>query len=212
VSPEAQPDIAIRDARPDETELLGRVLSEAFRNDPVISWVVRDDERREVARDDFSTGFVSEQFEHGRRTQVAERHGEAQAVALWTDPPGAQPSLSLGGVRALWGARTLTGVRRFPRLVRLISATEGRYPNFPHFYLAAIGATDRARGSGIGGALLRATLAECDATGVPAYLESSNPRNLSFYWRHGFRVLDEVSLGRNAPSLTLMLREPFVRG
>ena len=191
---EAHTNIAVRAARSDETEHLGRVLSEAFRDDPVISWVLRDDERREPARDEFFTGFVAEQFEHGRRTQVAERHGEAQAVALWTDPPGAQPSLSLPGIRGLWGARALTGVRRFPRLLRLISATEGRYPKFPHFYLAVIGAADQARGSGIGGALLRATLTECDATGVPAYLESSNPRNLSFYWRHGFRVLDELSL------------------
>lgn len=167
--------------------------------------MLRDDRRREPARADFFTGFVAEQFEHGRRTQVAERDGEAQAVALSTDLPGAQPSLSIGGIRELWGARSLTGVQRFPRLLRLIFATEGRYPKFPRFYFAAVSAADQARGSGIGGALLRATLAECDATGMPAYLESSNLRNLRFYWRHSLRVLDELSLGRNAPSLTLML-------
>jgi ribosomal protein S18 acetylase RimI-like enzyme len=205
-------EVVIRSGRHDELEQIGLVLAAAFRDDPVISWVVRDDDQTEAARLAFFTGYAAEEFEHQRRIQVAERGGEVQAAALWTEPPGGQASLTPAGVRGLWGMRELTGVRRFPRFIRLIRATEARYPKFPHYYLGAIGAADRARGSGIGGELLRSTLTACDATGVPAYLESSNPRNLSFYWRHGFRVLDELSLGRNAPSLTLMLREPFGRG
>lgn len=208
----AHSDVVVRAGRADEVERIGDVLAEAFRDDPVISWVVRDDEERESARLAFFTGYAAEEFEHGRRVQVAERQGEVQAAALWTDPPGGVASLTLGGIHQLWGLRQITGVRRFPRFIKLIRATESRYPKFPHYYLGAIGAAERARGAGIGGALLRATLTECDAAGMPAYLESSNPRNLSFYWRHGFRVLEELSLGRNAPSLTLMLREPFVRG
>ena len=205
-------DVLVRDGRPDEVELIGSVLAEAFREDPVISWIVRGDAGRDGARRAFFVGWASEQFEQGRRTQVAERDGQVEAAALWTDPPGAQPSPRRGLLRGLWGMRELTGLNRVHRLVRLVTATEARYPTFPHYYLGAIGAVDRARGSGIGGELLRATLRECDASGMPAYLESSNTRNLSFYWRHGFRVLDELRLGRQAPSLTLMLREPFVRG
>lgn len=204
-------DVIVRPGRADEADQIGAVLAEAFRDDPLISWVVRDDEERESARVAFFTGYATEEFEHRRRVQVAERHGEVQAAALWTEPPGGVASLTLSGIRELWSVRQITGVRRFPRFVKLIRATESRYPKFPHYYLGTIGAADRARGAGVGGALLRATLTECDATGTPAYLESSNPKNLSFYWRHGFRVLEELSLGRNAPSLTLMLREPFVR-
>lgn len=205
-------EVIIRAGRPDEAERIGAVLADAFRDDPVISWVIRDDEQRDEARAAFFSGYAAEELELGRRVQVAERDGEVQAAALWTEPPGGLQSLTLAGVRELWGVRHLTGIRRFPRFIKLITATEGHYPKFPHYYLGTIGAADRARGSGIGGQLLRATLIECDATGMPAYLESSNPQNLSFYWRHGFRVLEELSLGRNAPTLTLMLREPFVRG
>jgi ribosomal protein S18 acetylase RimI-like enzyme len=199
---------SVRAARPEETGRIARVLAEAFRDDPVISWITRSDERRDWARTAFFEGWTREQIEAGRRTQVAELGGEIAAGALWTDPPGAQPSPRLGLMRGLWGMRELTSRRRFPRFYRLVSSTEARYPRFDHYYLGAIGAADGARGSGVGAALLRATLDECDARGMPAYLESSNARNLSFYWRHGFRIIEELRLGRGAPSLWLMLREP----
>jgi hypothetical protein len=42
---------------------------------------------------------------------------------------------------------------------------------------------------------------------VPAYLESSNPRNLSFYRRHGFEPLGAIQVG-SSPTLVPMLRQP----
>jgi hypothetical protein len=51
-------------------------------------------------------------------------------------------------------------------------------------------------------------LARLDAEGLPAYLESSNARNLTLYWRHGFRVREELRLAPRGPSMWLMLREP----
>jgi hypothetical protein len=42
---------------------------------------------------------------------------------------------------------------------------------------------------------------------VPAYLESTNPRNVSFYRRHGFEVLGTIQVG-SSPPLIPMLRPP----
>lgn len=206
-----QPDSVVRPGRPEEVEQISAVLSEAFRDDPVISWFLRNDGQRDQARRAFFTAYVAEEFEHQRLVTIAEREGEIQAAGLWMEPPGVQPSLGLTDIPGLWGLSEFTGWRRFGRFIRMIRATEAHYPRFPHYYLGTIGAADRARGSGIGSALLRSTLDECDAAGMPVYLESSNPRNLTIYWRHGFRVLKELHLGRGAPSLTLMLREPFAR-
>jgi len=200
--------ILVRPGHSEEIDRIGVVLADAFRDDPVFEWVLGPSPTSDAARTRFFTGWTAKQFSEQRRTRVAERDGILEAAALWTDPPGAQPSPRGALLRGLWPLRELTGLRRFPRFVRLVMATEARYPRFPHYYLGAIGAAASARGSGIGSALIRATLDECDHAGLPAYLESSNPRNLTFYWRHGFRVLEELRLGRNAPSLTLMIREP----
>ena len=47
-----------------------------------------------------------------------------------------------------------------------------------------------------------------DEDGTPAYLESSNPVNISLYQRHGFEVLGTIQVG-TSPPITPMLRQPL---
>jgi ribosomal protein S18 acetylase RimI-like enzyme len=54
--------------------------------------------------------------------------------------------------------------------------------------------------------LLAHVLARVDADGVPAYLESSNERNLAFYGRQGFEVTSEVVI-TGGPRVWPMWRE-----
>ena len=63
------------------------------------------------------------------------------------------------------------------------------------------------QGQGVGAALLRPMLERCDARREPAYLESSNERNLTFYRRHGFDITGEV-VTHLGPKAWLMWREP----
>ena len=46
---------------------------------------------------------------------------------------------------------------------------------------------------------MRPVLAHCDREGLPCYLESSKERNVPFYRRHGFEVVQEVPLGADGP-------------
>ena len=55
--------------------------------------------------------------------------------------------------------------------------------------------------------MLEPVLDDADADGWPCYLESSNPRNVSLYLRHGFVETGELPLP-DGPSLTQMWREP----
>jgi hypothetical protein len=49
-------------------------------------------------------------------------------------------------------------------------------------------------------------LARVDADRMPAYLESSNQRNLAFYGRHGFEMTSEVVIP-SGPRVWPMWRE-----
>jgi len=62
------------------------------------------------------------------------------------------------------------------------------------------------RGKGDGRRVVEPILELADRDGVPTYLESSNPRNLSFYDRLGFSVLDEVRIAENGPVMRPMWR------
>jgi hypothetical protein len=54
--------------------------------------------------------------------------------------------------------------------------------------------------------LLERTLARVDAARAGAYLENSNPRNLTLYERAGFTVTREIIARRDAPPMFAMWR------
>lgn len=97
--------------------------------------------------------------------------------------------------------------RDLARLMRLFSSFEAEHPHDPHYYLPAIGVDPRWQGQGHGTALLEPVLERCDRERLPAYLESTNPRNLPLYERHGFQVTQEVTVG-DSPPYWRMWREP----
>ena len=48
------------------------------------------------------------------------------------------------------------------------------------------------------------SLTKVDESGLPAYLESSNPRKLSLYERFGFEIMGKIQIG-SAPTIHLMI-------
>jgi GNAT superfamily N-acetyltransferase len=61
-----------------------------------------------------------------------------------------------------------------PRLVRAFGGS-----GEPHWYLPLIGVDPAHQGKGHGDALMAYALQQCDRDHLPAYLESTNPRNIS---------------------------------
>jgi ribosomal protein S18 acetylase RimI-like enzyme len=83
----------------------------------------------------------------------------------------------------------------------------GYHPNEPHWYLPLLGVDPLHHGKGLGSALLQHALVMCDQDNKYAYLESSNPRNIPLYERHGFELLGTIQVN-TSPSIFPMLRKP----
>ncbi|MEE4302061.1 MAG: N-acetyltransferase [Pseudomonadales bacterium] len=96
---------------------------------------------------------------------------------------------------------------RVDDMVATFLAMGSHHPQEPHWYLPFIGVDPAAQGRGIGAALMKQAVARFDADGTVAYLESSNPRNISLYERFGFERTGEIQMGR-APVVTPMVRAP----
>ena len=60
---------------------------------------------------------------------------------------------------------------------------------------------------GLGARLLWPVLERCDHERLPAYLESTNPRNVPFYESLGFAQVGMIQSG-TSPQIVPMLREP----
>lgn len=89
----------------------------------------------------------------------------------------------------------------------LRAAMAGFHPTAPHWYLWTLAVDPRCQHLGVGSALLQHTLAIIDERHEAAYLESSVPRNVPFYERHGFEVVGLIQV-HDIPPITPMLRLP----
>ena len=136
--------------------------------------------------------------------------GDGRAVALWA-PPGKWQT-PVGDI--LGSAGTMLGALRFRTIhgLRSLLTVEGAHPKSPeHWYLGFLGTAPEHQGRGLGADLLREVLARADEAGTAAYLESSNPRNLTLYRRHGFEVVEELKMPWDCPPVWRMWR-PGARG
>ena len=96
---------------------------------------------------------------------------------------------------------------RHAAIFELFEKMGASHPEEPHWYLPMIGVDTYQQNRGIGSALMQHALERCDAENLPAYLESSNPRNISLYLRFGFEKVGEITAG-GSPAMVPMLRKP----
>ena len=80
------------------------------------------------------------------------------------------------------------------------------HPSEPHWYLEGLGRIPTGKGADRFGSPAP-VLGQCDADGLPAYLETQRESNVPFYRRHGFEVIGTKQLSNGAPNMWLMWRE-----
>ncbi len=91
--------------------------------------------------------------------------------------------------------------------IRFLWDVEAHAPKGRHWYLPSLAVHPDYYGKGLGKKLMDHTLEIIDKTGEPTYLESSNPKNHSFYHRLGYRKDHEIVLDGDT-TITTMIRDP----
>ncbi len=196
---------AVRAARRDEAALLGEVLADAFAEDPVFAWLIPPQLRGRDSR--LRTFFTSMSRSYLRRGKPCYLTGDASAAALWAGPGSWAMPVSQVILEAAPSGLALR--HRLPRALRTQMQIERLHARQspPHWYLGYLGTRRGRQSQGLGTQMLREVLAGVDTDGVPAYLESSNERNLPLYERNGFRVVGEHRALGHGPTIWRMWRE-----
>lgn len=192
----------IRDAKPDDLETLVDTLSDSFAHDPVLNWVFPQTQ----LYPDFFRLLIKDMY-LPRGMMHLEDAGHA--AALWLPPEERfeiPPRLALLSLASKFILRGGPGI--LWRLHQQGQVFDKHLPKEPHYYLQFIGCRQDAQGQGVGAALLKQGTRICDEHGMPAYLESSNIRNVPLYQRHGFVVQAEEPVAKNGPMVWFMWREP----
>jgi GNAT superfamily N-acetyltransferase len=191
----------------DDLDLLARVAAAGFYDDPVMRWVLPDDGRR--------LGQLAIMFRGLAEDTLPDRgvvHLAADAsAAFWRRPDFehgrmASDRLEDSGDTAPEG-RGPFDPDEVARLEVLGDAMRTAHPREPHWYLNVVATVPTHQGRGLGATVLRPVLEEADALGMPCYLESTNPRNRTLYYRQGFVDMGELPLD-GGPTMLQMWREP----
>lgn len=188
--------VADGDDEMDRDRLLA-TMTAAFWDDPLYTWLFPDEAQRPHALRDNLTLVLDRVAEVG---QVV-TNTDATAVALWTAPgvellDDPQPFI---GLLERWAPQRLEAA-----LAGMAACGAHARPGEAVLHIAAVDPS--VQGRGVGTAALQPTLAELDADGVDAYLESSSRRNIAFYQRSGFVTLAEVEVASSGPTMRPMRR------
>ena len=179
----------------DEAKAIATVAL-AFASDPMMRWSFPDPAKYMTVVPDFLRAFGGNAVTNG----TADVAGEFAAVALWL-PPGVEPDGEAMG-KIIENHMPAENMEDGGGLVEQMNKF---HPHEPHWYLPLIGTDPAHQGKGYGAALMTHAMKRCDESRLPAYLESSNPANVPFYERFGFKVMGKIQQG-SSPMLTPMLR------
>ena len=171
-------------------------LVSAFTDDPVERWLYPESQQYLTHFPEFLAAFGGKAFDE----QTVWSLGEFSAVALWL-PPGTEPDGD--AITAVLTESVSSG--QHGDMLSVLNQMDVAHPKYPHWYLPWFGVDAALQGRGLGGQLIKHCLRIVDASHRPAYLETPNPRNISFYERHGFGVTGEAQAGA-CPPVVFMLR------
>lgn len=128
--------------------------------------------------------------------------GDRQGIAMWL-PPGIEPDEDqLDDL-----VRRSVESARLPEVFDLVQQMTSYHPTGPHWFLPLIAVDPVCQGQGYGSRLLAYMVTQFDRGQQLAYLDSTNPKNVPLYERHGFKRLGVIRAG-SCPPVYPMLRKP----
>lgn len=176
-------------------------LAKAFWTDPFILHFYPDEDvrRRRLHR------FFALTWRVAAEHDACDLATNGEAAAIWLPPdrwriPRYKMLLNAPRMVRAYGIA-------LPRVLDCLKRMEVVHPTEPHWYLMTLGTDPAHQGQGHAQSLLQPRLAHCDASNVPAYLESGSANNIPFYSKLGFEVLSEVAIP-GGPSFWPMWRSP----
>lgn len=189
-------DGAVFEAEPHRAERVYGALTLAFAADPASRWLFTEADSFLRNFPKFARALAGPALQNG--TGLAMEN--YAAVALWLAPGDGPDEQTLGEL-----IETAVAREKQDDMAAIVEEMGRYHPEAPHWYLPFIGVEPSRQGQSLGSALLGTSLSRCDADGLPAYLESTNPRNQSLYERHGFQAIGEIKIG-SCPPIVPMLR------
>ena len=195
--------IKIRKATYNDVNKLANTLAESFNDDPYVNWILRKDKKRNSGLLALFTGCLK---------KICMPHDEVfttedySGTSLWL-PPGKTKISFLKQLTLLPIILKVTGFSRLNRFMDIMDLINEIHPEKKHYFLQYMGVIREHRSKGIGSSLLKPIIEKSKEEKCGIYLENSKEKNISFYEKNGFKVLDEVKINDELPPFWPMWRD-----
>lgn len=180
--------INFRRANKSDFEILLKIISTSFENDPCFKWIIGSKNYRIKIR--YLVKYIlMETFAKGTIFISLDN----QAAALWHSENKEKLSVStiLRDLSFLF-KMGYGVVRRSLKMIKL--KDKNIFDENSHLYLACIGVLPEGQGKGLASSLLDPILKEASHEKKNVYLETANPVNVNIYRKKGFEITNEVAV------------------
>jgi GNAT superfamily N-acetyltransferase len=184
VATRTQPSVRI--ATVDDRPTVVATVVAAFVDDPAFRFFFPDDAQYPKQ----GTAFVQYLFDKRVGHNTVWVTENCEGAALWS-PPGNDPHVSVNAdvARLQTEMFAAIGSDAANRLHLYDKAVNGSMPdNEPYWYLGVLGTHPEHHGRGFGAAVMHAGITNARSRNGVSYLETTNPNNVGYYERNGWKV------------------------
>ncbi len=194
--------------RKDLLKASGKVFSEAFHDDPFISYVFPDLNEKEQKSPRYWYLALKYAYIYGEVYTIS---NDLEGVVAWLPSEKLDTSIiriiRSGNFKLPW----LLGSSAFKRLLTCVDwvmSVQKQKAPFKHMYLNALCVSPNHQGNGYSNTLLKPMFERLDNENLPCYMETQKPHIVPFYERLGFQVADEQQIPGTDLTNWAMIRDP----
>ncbi|WP_052323973.1 N-acetyltransferase [Flavihumibacter sp. ZG627] len=181
----------IRKIKEEELDAASLSLANAFFMDPLQRYVFPDEnDNREKSPLHFKA-ILNYGFLFGDVYTTDDIGG----AVVWLRPGETDGSPDMAVAAGIDKLPYLLGAAEMDRFFNSIAFVEAFHKediSIPHWYTMVVGVDPVHQGKGYGRKLLDPVIEKAAADGIPVYLETAQPTNVSFYQHLGFRILRDL--------------------
>ena len=185
-----------------------RLYARAFLDDPLFTYFVPDPRNRREKLTHLFEFVTRGGLTFGEVLTMGDRPTSTASLlppdnikwTLWQQ-------ISCGGIK-LCLTLGLGVVHRMSSFHDFSTALQRRCLPERHYYLELLAVDPDAQGTGQGGSMLRAIQARLSAERMPLYLETENEKNVPFYAKRGFTILEATHVPKTSIPVWAMAWHP----
>ncbi len=196
--------IKIVKAEKADLNTLSFVGAQAYRDDPLFSWMYPKISTRNNLKFMFKMG-LSHDFRHG----FVYAGENLEGFSAWVPYEKAVMS-TVDMLKSGLFSFLLARGKALKHILVYNEFVEDRHryhANFPHWFLHNLAVAPNQQNKGIASTLLAQSLARVDEQHLPSYLETQTEKNVALYKRFGFTVLEATKVPGTEFNFWLMFRD-----